>query len=254
MPAPSHQPDPSFQQHAISHTEQECRLPVFEYDFTTCPRQELTELREYEFGREAPRLHRVILAWRDRTGADTLDELLWKCRHTLTQIAPELGHLYVFSPEWPGFPYLDIPQAERSRRFDLLFDDNAELKTLAAQLKAQPSLPGKLSPEALSLIRELRGEKSIENVHWQIDYRFSDREVHRRVDAHLKLHRSCKAKIDVSDRSLRADVKALGAYRLLWAHGGNCWDIVPRLFTYQSEWIKAKRRAEKLIRSIEDPG
>lgn len=254
MPITSRQPGPSFQQRPVSLKEQQSSLPLFERDFTSCPGQELTELHEYEFSRESPRIHGVILAWRDRTGVNTFDEFLWRCRHTLTQIAPEPGHLYTLCPEWPAFPYLDIPQAERSRRFNLLFDDNAELKTLAAQLKVQPALPGRLSPEALSLIRALLGEKSVENVDWQIDYRFSDRELHRRFDAHLKLHRSCKAKINVSDRSLRADLKALGAYRLLRAYRGNCWDVVPRLFTYQSEWIKAKRRAEKLIRSIENPG
>jgi hypothetical protein len=159
MPGPSHQPDPSFNRRAISRTEQECRLPLFEWDFASCPGQELTELHEYEFRRESPRIHGVILAWRDQTGINTFDEFLWKCRHTLTQIAPEPGHLYAFCPEWPAFPYLDIPQTERSRRFNFLFDDNAELKTMAAQLKVQPGLPGKLSPQALNLIRELLGGK-----------------------------------------------------------------------------------------------
>jgi len=252
MPASSHQPNPSFHRRPVSLKEQESSLPPFEWDFTSCPGQELTELHEYEFRRESPRIHGVILAWRDQTGVNTFDEFLWKCRHTLTQIAPEPGHLYAFCPEWPAFPYLDIPQTERSRRFNLLFDDNAELKTLAVQLKVQPALPGKLSPQALNLIRDLRGEKSIENVHWQIDYHFSDRELHRRVDAHLKLHRSCKAKINVSNRRLRADLKALAAFRLLRAYNGD-WKAARELFAEQTEWSRAQRRAERIIQGIENP-
>jgi hypothetical protein len=231
-------------------------LPVFEWEFTSCPRQEFTELREYEFRRESPRVHQVILAWRDRTGVNTFDELLWKSRHTLTQIGPDPGHLYAFCPEWPRFPYLDIPQAERDRRLKALFGDKTELEVLAAQLEVRPTLPGQLSAEALSFISELQGEKrSSQKVNWELNYgRFSDREFHRQLDAHLKLHRTCKAKINVSDRSLQADLKALGAYRLLRAYGGtnNYSDIVPQLFIFQSEWIKAKRRVEGIIKSIEN--
>jgi hypothetical protein len=253
MPAPSPQPDPSFQQRAISQTEQKCGLPDSEHDFTECPRRQLTELHKYEVGRESPRLQRIILAWRDQTGVNTFNELLWKCRHTLTQIAPEPGHLYAFCPEWPRLPYLDIPQAERQRRFEELFGDKTELKALATQLEIRPPLPGELSPEALSFITELLGG----NIHirkMRINWGSSDRELRRQFDAYLKFHRPRKPKNNVSERSLRAELKALGAYRLLKAYGGisNYSNIVPQIFIFQSEWIKAQRRIERIIKSVEN--
>ena len=109
--------------------------------------------------------------------------------------------------------------------------------------------------EAINFIRQMCGDtgKTRETVRIQIDYEVSYSENLRRIAALLKrllkTHRLRKARTNVSDRYLRADLKALAALRILRTNGGDYLNA-PQLYIYQSEWIKAQKRAERIIESI----
>jgi hypothetical protein len=247
MPTSARQPDASMQRHAkVSQTEQERLVQLAK----SCHGREPRELWNYEFNRELPELCQIITAWRNITEAQTFDHLLWLYRNTLS--APLRGHLYVQCPEWPKYPYSSIPTSERARRLKLLFPDETEARLFMTQL--EPPQPSHLW-EAINSIRQVHGDtgKTRETVRIQIDYEISYSENLRRVTALLKrllkTDRLRKARTNVSVRYLRADLKALAALRILRTNGGNYLNA-PQLYIYQSEWIKAQKRAERIIESI----
>ena len=218
-----------------------------EWDFLTCSNWELEECWHYEFKRESPRVCQIIVNWRNVYKTPSFDELLRLAQAML--MPPERGHLYALCPEWPTYPYLSIPLAERERRFSQLFPDPR--KSLAAELEPTPAAPGDLSVEALNFIRELLGcdVKTQENVTFRIPWRMADKEITRRFAAWLKIHRRIRASINVSNRVLGADLKALGALRTLRVNED--WSRGPEIYLEQSEWTKARKRAQKIIQAIE---
>ena len=225
------------------------QLSKEEWDFSTCSNRELEECWHYEFERESPRACQTIVNWR-RSSIDktpSFDELLRLAQAML--MPPERGRLYALCPEWPNYPYLSIPLAERERRFSQLFPDPR--KSLAAELEPTPAAPGDLSVEALNFIRELLGcdVKTQEDVTFRIPWRMADKEITRRFAAWLKIHRRIRASINVSTRVLRADLKALGALRALRVNED--WRRRPEIYLEQSEWTKARKRAQKIIQAIE---
>ena len=116
----------------ITRTEEEYpRLSRLEWDFSTCPGWELGECWYYEFKRESPLVREIIVNWRTACKTPTFDEFLRLAQTML--MPPERGHLYAFCPEWPSYPYLSIPSAERKRRFSQLFPNETE--SLAAELE-----------------------------------------------------------------------------------------------------------------------
>jgi hypothetical protein len=223
-------------------------LVLEEWDFSDCPNQELTECWLYEYKRESPHAHQVILNWRQTCKVKTFDEFLWLVRTTLTTIQYE--RLYALCPEWPAHPFLSIiPPAERTRRLKLLFPDEA--KSRAAQSTPPPPMPGELPLAVVNFIQELLGlEKELQDVTFRIRWQKSDRENLSYVAAWLKIERRCKAKSNVSNRSLRADLKALGAYRILKATGGD-WRNASPIYVEHGEWIKADARAKSIIARID---
>ena len=160
---------------------------------------------------------------------------------------PGRGHLYALCPEWPGLPYLRIPPAERKRRFSQLFSN--ETKSLAAELEPRPAPPGDLSLGAVNFILETLGEKERiqqEDVTFRIPWYMADKEILLRVAAWLKVHRAYKASPNVSNRRLRAELKALGALRVLRIENGD-WTKGPEIYCEHGEWIKGRKRAEAVI-------
>jgi hypothetical protein len=162
---------------------------------------------------------------------------------------PERGHLYALCPEWPSNPYLSILSGERKRRFNQLFWNETE--SLAAELEPKPVPPGALSVQEVKFIRELLGEKekTQEDVTFRIPWWMADKEIKRRFAAWLKVHRTYKAGINVSKRTLRADLKAVGALRIVRAENGD-WRKGPEIYCEESEWIKGKKRADAVIEKI----
>jgi hypothetical protein len=220
------------------------QLSEVEWDFSTCSNWELEECWHYEHQRESPLARQVILNWRIALKTSTFDELL-RSAHSML-MPPVRGRFYALCPEWPNYPYLSISLAERKRRFRQLFPDPRN--SLAAELEPTAAPPGGLSLGALNFILAMSGrDPTQEDVTFRINWQMPDKEIMHRVKAWLKVHRRIRASMNVSKRFLRADLKALSAFRILRANE----DASRRheIFSEQSEWIKARKRAQKNIQN-----
>jgi hypothetical protein len=84
------------------------------------------------------------------------------------------------------------------------------------------------------------------------DPKRSDAEIIKDVEQYLAagLHRTKKRGRGSLRATLRTNLKAIGAYRILEKFGWNHLPNIPGidLYTNQSEWIKAKKRAEALAK------
>jgi hypothetical protein len=85
-----------------------------------------------------------------------------------------------------------------------------------------------------------------------IDPNRSDAEIIKDVEQYLAAgrHRSKKRGRGSLHAKLRTNLKAIGAYRILEKYGWNHLPNIPGvdLYTNQSEWIKARKRAEALAK------
>ena len=218
-----------------------------EWQFLECFDWELLECWFYEFTRESLPTRQLIAEWRGNCHAKTFDEFLWLVRSTLSFRAPISGRLFEFCPEWPRDPYLSVPVNERKRRLKLLYPNSIE--SLAAKLYPKTPGPGELPLEVTNMILELAGlQKEFEDVTLRIPLGKSHREIMRSFSALLKTKSPFKAKPNVVNRSRRADLKALGAYRILEATGDD-YINAPQLYSDQSKWINA--RVKTIIRSFD---
>ena len=99
----------------------------------------------------------------------------------------------------------------------------------------------------MSYIDAIRGEYHIaENVLLHIDHGRTDRILNACFNAWLKKNRKHEPTQDLSARKLRADLKALRALRLTRTdkHKDST------LFRSQSEWIKARKRALRILAKL----
>jgi hypothetical protein len=155
-------------------------------------------------------------------------------------VPPQDGHLYALSPEWPRYPFLSISAAERMRSLAKLFPSEPE------------DLANKLDPRhpeirKVSYIDAVRGEFHIaESIPLHFDWEQTDRMLNACLNAWVKKNRKHKPTQDLSARTLRADLKALGALRLMRANK----DKDSTLFVSQSEWIKARKRASLILAKL----
>src|SRR5262245_47395148 len=205
----------------INRTAEEYpRLSRFDWDFSICLGWELDECWYYEFKRESPVVRQIVVVCRKVCEPPTFDRFLNLAQMML--MPPERGHLYAFCPEWPSYPYLSIPSAERKRRFSQLFPNETE--SLAADLEPRPAPSGDLPLGVANFILKLAGMKEWiqqEDVTFRIRRSMAHKEILRRVAAWLKVHLPYKASANVSNRRLRADLKALGALRVLRIENGD---------------------------------
>jgi hypothetical protein len=251
MLTPLSQPDPSFQQRAVDRTgiqrDQET-LPESETWFFRCPDWALAECWWYEFKRESLDARRVILNWRLSCKKQTFDQFLQQALMML--MPPAIGRLYPLCPEWPKLRFSSIPEPELMRRFRLSFPNRTE--SLASHLVPVAPAPGGLPLVTVNLLRELAGwRKEQEEITLAIDWlRRSDKQLLASFAALLKIRRPCKARINVSNRSLRADLKALEAHRRMRANNGRYQPGV--LYKDESKWILARKRVKRILEALDN--
>jgi hypothetical protein len=219
-------------------------LTCLDWDFNTCPDKELSECWHWEFKREVHHIIRRVFRWRkDYPRAKTFDDFYSLAR--LWPVPLEEGHLYMLSPEWPRCPFLIVSPPERRRRLSLLFPSSQ--KTLANTLDPrQPEIRPMGFIDVIcngDIINGKLRPHFAENVRLHIDYRRSHNELLASVDAWLKESRKHPSTPDLSARTLRGDLKALGALRLI--RTDNQKDSA--LFAQQGEWTKARKRALRII-------
>jgi hypothetical protein len=226
-------------------------LSQFDWDFSTCPTDELRSCYNYERTRES-KVHRdSLLEWRRNHKGSTFDDWLPIASEPSRAGRPPLfgWELFTYCPEWPEQPYLAIPQAERQRRQNLIpkiieqaditnalrlvhlpkllkdFSDGTPTgkKWLLPPLNRATVNPGYdiQKPMASDPFPHEPVPLDHETVAFEIDWRHSDGNLSKLFQLWLKSNRPkevrqwiIKGKGRTSEQ-LRKDLKALGAWRLL---------------------------------------
>jgi hypothetical protein len=236
--------------------------------YEDCPPAELEICCWYEYDREGCRLDAEQLQlFPDRTG-----ELI------LLPLDPPRGEIWIqkgLYPEWPQEPYLSIPAVERETRLKRLQGGSADY---VRSRRLMPAFPrGYLTPEhakvylegfrILELSEDLKGRQTLGPKHdWPIreisdaswvapfliDWRRSDSEILDDFSAWLKEHRpeafpSPKGERGAGNyaRRLQADLKVLGALRLLEFY--KQWQDIPQemaIYEDPSSWMTAHQKAK----------
>src|SRR5438105_12791355 len=95
------------------------QVPRAEWDFSSCPDDEVFECRAYEFARETAAIVEDVRSLRKRV-TPVFEDLVKALRKRITRTA-RLMALFWYCPEFPDKPYLTIPIAERQRRLRTLW-------------------------------------------------------------------------------------------------------------------------------------
>jgi hypothetical protein len=238
--------------------------------FKDCPDSELEPCHTYELGRESAEARTSCANLRSEIGDveqsfDSYRKILcYRFGFYMEPLSP-----FMLYPEWPEQPYLSIGEPERKRRIECL--DPIERETEGIQDifpgtwwgDNPASRQGVLEQIAKELARSgwpMLVNPNVSDVVFRIDWRnYSDREILQSMGAWLKKYRPDKHRQRTHQKTgsgsrikqLRADLKALGALRLLKIYR---WDEIPEeemvLYKSPSGWDEARNRAEKLINSF----
>ena len=233
----------------------EIHLAREEWDFSTCPEDQLKACFFYELARECRHVADAARALRKHLkeiGADSTPD---------HQLAVTVVDLFKDCPEFPDTPFLAIPTAERYRRIKKL---------------------GKVIPpvqvDLAGLIRRYRNQaitgKTIKYGQGDIfgfylDWRISDDKLIEGFAHSLKTNRPHSAVATVrrgqgsSPQQIRKDLKALGAWRLLqqmtWEDAYTYTREILKNKTSQPQglfgshanaWRRARKDAEKAITEV----
>jgi len=246
------------------------KLEREDWDFSKCFDDEVQDCFDYEFARESKEAISYIERGRAparRKTFENLFRLIWEDRpeYVGEKTPPTLpAGLFSFCPEWPDEPYLSINRQERKRR----------LKAMGGTSTADEIGRDLCKLSGLEMVRgycELGGTIQSIKHEWQwyagfeIDWRLSNEEMIRSFKdwlndnrpSHIKPIKDSKVGAGSPQRRMRADLKALGAFRLMrkhgtWlkAHNASFDDVTKKgLLAYSpSAWTRAKQRAASLIR------
>jgi len=254
-----------------------------EWDFSSCPDDELFVCHGYEFAREFPHVCQWASDWRRRLPGKTFDDWVpsTKREHgrrllTRTDLAPVIAwNLFACYPEWPEHPYLSIPEAERQRRLKLLPKIHQPKETkhalrlihLPDLLKeySEPLPPGwtrELPPQDRFTVKTEDGFH--ETVAFTIDWRHQDGPLREQFALWLNKLRPKEIStwpnkgMGRTANQFRIRLKALGALRLLcvmtWKEAADSTaEQSPTgkpLFVEQAGWIRAKKDCEKYLGEV----
>jgi hypothetical protein len=234
-----------------------------EWDFSTCPEEQLEACYFYEFARECP--HAISAA---RAAHLSPKEIVAACgpEHAFS-LAGSVVDLFKDCPEFPHTPFLSIPKSVRERRIANLCKPapliQADLPSLIRQ--HQNKVPRR---KAIGkTLNYLGGQGDIAGFF--IDWRKSDEQLIQGFRQWLKTNRPLTAPAIVkkgkgsSQEQRRKDLKALGAWRLLkrmrWEDAYNYTCEVLRnkhgqpqgLFSSHAlAWERARKDAEKAIAEL----
>ncbi|MCX6911362.1 MAG: hypothetical protein NTY01_25425 [Verrucomicrobia bacterium] len=254
-------------------TKTKATLDQIEWDFHSCPENEWEECWQWEFAREpaAKAIQTAVTHFRKATRRKTFDDY-WRVatddkRRFLSFPRPKRRRdLLYCSPEFPSQPYLSIKEQERKRRIAEIGEvrkvggfSQWDLKEFISEI-----VSGEHDSCWLNVIGGTMQHGTSVAVLFDINWRLNNRELKERFAAWLKDHRPADVEQIESrgagsrPRQCQADLKALGALRLLHVMPWNeATEVTQRelgkpgpLFSEQNRWIAAKRRAEKVIREF----
>ena len=219
-----------------------------EWDFSTCPKDEMDYCRFYEFARYNDELKAEIARRRTddnwRSGLSPEDWAFYGMR-------AKLGFFRLF-PEFPDRPWLEIKEGDRRKRC-------AECRILDGPFVVVA--PDRLDPaDGYPCVPTDVGTRTIHHVYAvEIDLTASREAIKQSFERWIdSVHQNREIVVKKQGGLTDADLlKALGAYRLL-AHFEGKWkeaadwsqknrrDNEP-LYSDQPEWIKARKKADKFI-------
>jgi hypothetical protein len=234
-----------------------------EWDFSTCPDEQLEACYFYEFAKECPHAIRV-----SRVAHESLKEITAaygpKASYSL---AAGVIDLFKDCPEFPGTPFLCIPKLEREQRIANLCKANplvqADLPSLIRQHANKP-----LRRKAIGkTLKYLAGQGDI--AAFYIDWRMTNEQLIQGFRQWLRTNRPLTAVPIVrkgkgsSREQIRKDLKALGAWRLLkkmrWEDAYNHTREIlknkrglpqPLFDSHASAWGRARKDAGKAIADV----
>ena len=230
-------------------------LPREEWDFSSCPKDDLFECWAYEFARETAVICKDVKALRKGV-APIFDDLVKALRARISR-TPRLMAVFWYCPEFPKKPYLSIPVYERQRRLQTLWPVGS------AALVVKPKIVPPDAARQLARGRLIYG--SLELAIFEIDWTESDTYLTHAFSEWLKENRSAAVKISETrgaghwTRRWADDLKALGAKRLLknarrWEDAYTQTLETTRAGLYggrEEVWKRAAKRAESLIAAWE---
>jgi len=226
-------------------------LPRLEWDFASCPPDEVFECRLYEFARETGAIRKDVEAL--RKGLTPTFEKLVKALCEPISRSARINAIFWYYPEFPTKPFLSIPVNERQRRLRTLWPP------ASASLVVKPKGVWVDIGQELARGRVLYGsmELALFEINWTEsntflrDSFFLWLEENRPVDIKPFQRRGAAAPV----RRWFDDLKALGAWR--WLKNGRRWEDAYThtldatgigLYSNRGEvWTRAAKRAESII-------
>ncbi len=198
------------------------------WDFSSCPEDEVDECHAYEFARHVVPIRDEVAHLR-KGKALGFDRLFKELREPVLGSASRRRYaLFWFYPEFPTKAYLEIPVGERRRRFKIAWPSSeraAESAMLVPKILPQ-FLDADLRSGVRKFGRPVISHGSLELALLEIDWGRSDKRLLERFAAWLSENRPPEIRIGNDKgagnfiRKRRADLKALGAWRLLkWSSG-----------------------------------
>ena len=249
-------------------------MPREEWDFSKCPKEQLYECYCYEFARESKSYRRHVDSFRANAGAaKTFDDFFaysqtWRQTHREDGMPENLhpGCMFNFSPEFPDTPFLSIKEDERKRRLCIVRQLDRDGKDLLNDSANFQRIPW---PLVFSRGREYftTPRKNRKRVAFDINWSLSEAQLVEMFRDWVRKKREWEQRersgVSVGEnrggggpqRQYASRLKHLGALRLS-RHTGNDWneaagiselDNKKSIYVNQSEWIRARQEAEKII-------
>ena len=239
------------------------RLDRREWDFSTCPDEQLEACYFYEFARECPRAIDVA-----RVAHENLKEITEaygpKASYSL---AAGVIDLFKDCPEFPETPFLCISKLERERRIANLCKANPLVQGDLPSLIRQYANKTPRRKAIGKTLKYLAGQGDI--AAFYTDWRMSDEQLTQGFRQWLRTDRPLTAVPIIrkgkgsSREQIRKDLKALGAWRLLkkmrWEDAYNQTREIlknkrsqpqPLFSSHAAAWARARKHAQETITDI----
>jgi hypothetical protein len=195
----------------------------------------------YEFAREIPFLHAAVRLWRSGSQSDSFDDLL---KHSEQVLALGFVRNFFGIRQWPIDPIQSVPIDEfkkyvRELMFPMPVSNRAKDEALAAIIDSDPKMRAWHTPR-----RSLR---------LSLPEAFTHDELVACFAAYLRIHFPQHQPRPV--KQMKANLKALGAYRLLTkrgmtvaeaAHFTQC-ELGEALYQNEQAWSRAKKKANAVL-------
>ena len=238
------------------------------WDFSSCPPDELDECHAYEFARNVAPIRKDVARLR-KGKRRTFDHLYAALMDVVFRsTTARRNALFWFYPEFPEKPYLSISATERSRRMRIVWPSNQ--RAAHAAMMTPTGLPQFLKDDLQAGLRKL-GRPSIlygssELALIEIDWIYSNDRLLKTFAAWLSNNRPIDVKV-VEDRGAgnflrkrKDDLKALGAWRLLslkemtWEKAflitSNEGKSQGLYSNHPKAWAEAKKRTHRILRHL----